>query len=248
MRASDIENILGRNYLFITRAKAEELESLRFNSFDGVIDANTCEKEAYKIIFSEKFKSEFKSENDFTKIYGVAKEINFHGERGSLGTMWVANHSKETLSYDGIRSLRLAEQLRHIHSENPPLIGASEFKDLVVYLSKYYGVFYYRPDNKILNEEYEAAKKTIELYEKQLLVERWKREPKLGDTVVCTSGVVGRYIGLDRYGNKYAILKSDTTKEISKDLVDMDVDWVNKHSFPLATDTDLLNFLRDNKD
>lgn len=243
MRASDIENILGRDFLIITRAQAEELENLRFNSFNGTIDANTCEKESYKFIFSEKFKAE----NNFNKIYGVARDINLHGERGNIGTTWVANHSKETLSYDGIRSLRLAEQLRYMHSENPPLIGANEFRDLVIHLSKYYGVFYYRPDNKILNEEYEAAKKTIELYEKQLLVERWKREPKLGDTVICKSGVFGRYIGLDRYGNKYAILKSDSTKKISKDLVDMDVDWENKHCLPLPTDTDLLNFLRDNK-
>ena len=243
MRASDIENIMGKSYLYITKAQADELEYLRFNSFDGIIDANTCEKEAYKIIFSEKFKSE----NDFNKIYAVAKEINFHGERGSFGATWVANHSKETLSYDGIRSLRLAEQLRYMHSENPPLLGASEFKDLVIYLSKYYGVFYYRPENKISNEEFEAAKKTIELYEKQLLLERRKREPKLGDMVVCTSGCIGRYIGFDRYGNRYAILKSDTTKKISKDLVDMDVAWENKNCFPLPTDTDLLNFLRDNK-
>jgi len=244
MRTSDIETILGRDYLIITRAQADELEHLRFNSFDGIIDANTCEHEAYNFIFSE----ELQSQRNANKIYGVIKDMNFHGERGSMGTTWIANHSKKTLSYDGLRSLRLAEQLKYMHSANPPLLGASEFRDLVIHLSKYYGVFYYRPDNKILNEEYEAAKKTIELYEKQLLTDRKKREPKLGDMVVCTSGCIGRYIGFDRFGDRYAILKSDTTKKISKDLVDMDVAWENKHCFPLPTDTDLLNFLRDNKD
>lgn len=236
MKEVEVIKIFDRNFMYITRAQADTLEYLRYDSFNGKIDANTCESEAYKFIFDDNTPTHKDGE-----IFGLVKRVHHM----DVGTIWIANHTKKTITYDGIRSIRLADELRHMSSENPPLISLDEFRSLVEHCSKYFGVFYYRPENKISIEEFEAAKKTIELYEAQLLFERRSRAPVLGDLVVCINGVQGRYIGKGQ-----AIYTSDylkSRKEVERDLVDMDVAWENKHSLPLPTDKDVLEYINKNK-
>lgn len=223
-------DILGRNYMLITRAEAEHLEFLRQDSFLGAIDANTCESESYKFIFTDGI-----SQN----VTGVIKRNS--GQFIDLGTVWVANHLRKTLTYDGVRSLRIAEALKYLNDEYPCLLGKKEYEDLITYYSKFFGPFFNRnKNNEVSEEEFITAKETIEVYETQLLYKRRARKPKFGDVVRCACSASGRYIG-----NGQAIFVSAMCNEISRDLVDMDADW-NSINDIIPSDSDLVKFLKEN--
>jgi len=236
----NIIEIFGRDYLYITKEQADYLEFYRAESFLGKIDANTCESECYKKIFPED--KEFQKE-----IFGVVKRF----QSIEVGVIWVANHQKRTLTYDGIRSMRVAEALKYLGNEDYPLlITEQEYKNIIKYYSKYFGTYFYRPERKnsdfketISKGEFQYAKQVIEEYNEQLLETRRARKPKFGDAVITLAHEYGRYIGQGQ-----ALFKdSDADNYILKrDLVDMDIDWRIKDNCDMPSDADLISYMRDN--
>lgn len=234
MKEEKIE-IFGRQYQFITRAQAENLENLRADSFLGKIDANTCERECYNVIFNGE------SIGPFSNIFGVIKR--FQGM--DTGSIWIANHSKQTLTYDGIRNIRIAETLKYIGNEEYPfLISREEYENFIKYYSKYFGPYVYRHKGiGVSEQEFQNAQETIRDYNVQLLIQRRNREPKFGDTVRTIGGEIARYIGK----NQAAFTQRDSTFYcVKRDLVDMDVDWKKSDDEVLPNDKDLVEFLKNN--
>lgn len=242
MKNEETLNIFGRDYLFITREQADHLENFRADSFLGNIDANTCEKKCYCIVFPEE---KVKHKEQF---FGVIKKFRDY----EVGTIWIANHEKKTLTYDGLRSMRVADALKYLGSEDYPLlITEQEYKDIIKYYSKIFGAYFYRPqyfktaDSTIIISEQECqhAKQVIEEHNEQLLERRRKRKPKFGDAVITLANEDARYIG-----HGQALFKdSDADNYILKrDLIDMDIDWSMKDNCDLPSDSDLVNYMRDN--
>jgi hypothetical protein len=225
-------DIFGRSYMYITRAQAEHLENLRIHSFSSMISADDAEKECYEIIFGKEY------DNKNESITGVIKRI----QHIDSGIFWIANHSKKTLTYDGIRSFRLAEQLKfYFTDEYPCLISMDEYRNIIKHYSKTYGTFFHRPNNKISPMEAEYAEETLRLYQEQILNERRSRKPEFGDVVRCTNGNLGRYVGENQ-----ALYIRPFNGDVETDSIDFDIDWENSKDDNLPTDTHLVNYVKKN--
>ena len=123
-------DILGRNYQFLTPHQAEVFEDFRMLSFTGQIDANTCERRCYEHLFGPDYQSPGGKE----ELYGLIKR--YQGR--DTGVTWIVNHMRKTVTYDGIRNMRLAETLKFIGDEDYPcLISKNEFDGINKKYSKY---------------------------------------------------------------------------------------------------------------
>jgi hypothetical protein len=139
----DSVEIFGRNYQFITKAQAETFEDYRVKSFLGNIDANTCERKCYEYYFGV----DFDSENLNYAIHGLIKRY-MHND---TGVFWIINHNKQTITYDGIRSMRIAAILKYISDEDCPcLISKEEFDSINKRYSKYFYPMPEKIDKKII--------------------------------------------------------------------------------------------------
>lgn len=231
--------IFGRKYLFITMAEADTLENFRIESFLGTIDANTCERNCYLFIFTDKVL------DDQRDISGLIKKL---GPERECGAIWVANHQKQTLTYDGIRSMRTIESIRLIGAPDYPcLISREEYENFIKYYSHFFGPFFHRIEgvDNISKPEFENAQYIVEEYNKQVLTKRRARKPKFGDFVITLDGQYGRYIGSGQ-----ALSISNITP-LKRDLIDIDIEWIDKLSVLgkkplLPTDSDIINYIRDN--
>jgi hypothetical protein len=157
----DSVDILGRNYQFVTKAQAETFEDYRVQSFLGNIDANTCERKCYEYYFD--------SENLNYAIHGLIKRY-MHND---TGVFWIINHNKQTITYDGIRSMRIAAILKYIADEDCPcLISKEEFDSINKRYSKYFYPTPEKIDKKIIG--YTLKKDKYELMSAVNLVVGWK--------------------------------------------------------------------------
>lgn len=233
--------IIGRKYKLLTMAEAEHLEFLRQDCFIGRIDANTCETECYSHIFHS---LETKEQNE---ISGVVRGFRHCGHYGDIGVIWVANHSKKTLTYDGIRSMKVAMDMKQIgNPEYPTLISREEYLNFIKYYSKFFGTFAYKePGAEVSKEEVEVARKIVLDYNTQEILKRRARKPKFGDFVRTLCGEPGRYIGQNQAIFIKELVLGDKS-ELSRDIVDMDDSWIKSDDEFLPTDADLINFIRDN--
>lgn len=232
---TEFRDILGRRYKYINQHQTEQLYSLRVDLINGHIDANECEHKSYKIIF------EFENIHT-TEFEGVASRLSHNFESGSF---WVANHNKQTLTFDGLRSMRHADVLKEIGGENPPLISKREYDEFIEFYSKFYGI--YLPKKNVTKEEitkleFEYAQEIVKLFREQELERRRSRKPILGEIVITLDGSIGRYIG-----NGQAIYKEENNSQTFKrDLVDKDVDWP-KEVDGIPTEKDVLEYINKNK-
>lgn len=66
-----------------------------------------------------------------------------------------------------------------------------------------------------------------------------KREFNIGDTVRSKSGILGRYIG-----NHQCLILNIISKELSVDYIDVEGEHVNDSKLTLASDSDLIKYLK----
>lgn len=224
----DVEtDFFGRKYYCIPKAINDYLLALRQNCFEGIIDANTCQTESYKVLIE--------------KDYVHPQNIYFLVKRNpafDVCFMWVVNSKAKTVHFEGARSLRVAETLKHLSPDSPFLFTKEEYETLIELHFKYYGPYFFRPDNKkIPQSEFKYCQEVIEKYHNQVLEERRMRQPKFGDIVRTLSGSLARYIGKNQ-----ALIKENS--ELKRDLIDMDVDWTANDSI-LPSDADLIEYIKE---
>lgn len=97
--------IFGRNYQFIAEAQAYVFEDFRMLSFTGQIDANTCERRCYEHFFGE----DYENTGNKDEVFGLIKR--YQGR--DTGIIWIVNHMRKSITYDGLRNMRLAESLTY---------------------------------------------------------------------------------------------------------------------------------------
>lgn len=157
--------IFGRNYQFITKAQAEAFEDYRVQSFLGNIDANTCERKCYEYFFGVDY------ENSNYAIHGLIKRY-MHND---TGVFWIINHNKQTITYDGIRSMRIAAILKYIADEDCPcLISKEEFDSINKRYSKYFYPTPEKIDKKVIG--YTLRKDKYELMATVNTLAGWRLE------------------------------------------------------------------------
>lgn len=161
----DRVEIFGRNYQFITPHQAEVFEDFRMLSFTGQIDANTCEKQCYESFFGRDYENQGGKED----ISGLIKR--FYGR--DTGVFWIVNHFRKSITYDGLRSMKLAESLKHIvDDEYPFLLSKSEFDSINKKYSKYFNLNSVNLNKKIIG--YTLKKEKYQLMSAVNAITGWK--------------------------------------------------------------------------
>lgn len=146
--------IFGRNYQFITPHQAEVFEDFRMLSFTGQIDANTCERKCYEHFFGQDYENPGGKE----ELYGLIKR--YQGR--DTGVIWIVNHLRKSITYDGLRSMKLAESLKYIvDDEYPFLLSKGEFDSINKKYSKYFNLNSINLNKKIIGYTLKKDKKHL---------------------------------------------------------------------------------------
>lgn len=229
----------GRKYFLINKSTEDELHCIRHKTFEGLMDAQQCAEEGYKIILKANGGETFCSDNIFYLHYSY--------RHTDVGCLWVVNNDKQIVIYEGIRSFRVADKMKYFSTDNPYLFTKDEYESLIELHFKYYGPYFFRQSHTTLGErisksEVKYCEDIIKKYNEQVLQERRIRQPKFGDTVRGISGILGRFIG------KGQILMKNNDNLI-RDLIDMEADWGEEMKVTCAypTDSEMVQYLKESQ-